>query len=894
MWKAKLRCFFYFLTSFFLICLPENHAFSQSQADANHEAEIAQNYVMEIWDNTKGLPQNAVFAMEKDNYGYLWIATEEGLVRLDGKTPKVFDEENYPEMLEQTYYIFFKTEGGIWASGDRSIVLIDKNIKTVIDATEIADKTWIRAIAENGNGGLLVGNQKGEIFSWDDGTFSPLPYWKPEVQSEILGFYPLGNSIILVGTTQGLYELNLDSNEAKLVSDQDFTAQKIFGNANNLFIYSPDKGIFRIKEDYKLDQIYNFEQTMGVNSSSLIVDSDDNIWAGSLENGLIKMSEGNISKVIYPELQTYTVRKIIKENDNLYLGTLGKGLAIVRPAKIKQLNLGLLEQKNIKPIYQDQDSSIWIGTKSDGLYQLKNGKVNSWNDQDGLLQNRVNTIGSANGKVYVGSIAGISIIDQESGKITGYLTKENGLKSNYIYAIYGDSKNWLWILTRYGGVHYIDENGDFHQIELPDKFTSTGFISVLELKNKQILIGSISQGFFRFENDQLIETQNLPLTPGEDIIYSMYEDNAGDLWFATHGGIVLYHQGNFKILRKQNGLKSRSVFTIISDGKSGVWTTNNFGVQYFPNSELDKFKTSGDEDFHIANNFYNESHGMPNSEANGLIFPSAIKDFSERIWIPTVEGVGIIQSPSMYEEQSSGYLFIWDNLLVGDQKIDIENEVVIPRGERMFQISFSLIDFDNPDQYSLYYRINQNSEQWQPINEQRLLNFNGLKTGRYTLEIKIHRHGNLEQIYSLPIQVKAIWFETIAFKIFVLLAFGVLIYFMMKYYSNMRMKRKLESMVSLRTFELSNANEQLKKALSEIENKNKVLLDITWYQSHLVRGPLTKAMGIAQVLNQYSNYQEIGLSKEELEQELLETLEQLDQMVRETHSMSENIKNNEG
>ena len=108
------------------------------------------------------------------------------------------------------------------------------------------------------------------------------------------------------------------------------------------------------------------------------------------------------------------------------------------------------------------------------------------------------------------------------------------------------------------------------------------------------------------------------------------------------------------------------------------------------------------------------------------------------------------------------------------------------------------------------------------------------------------------------------------------------------------MKQELESKVILRTAELSSANGQLKKALSEIERKNEVLLEITYFQSHLVRAPLTKAMGIAQVLNNYSIYQDIGLSKDELEKELLETLEELDQVVRETHSMSENIKKNEG
>ena len=336
------------------------------------------------------------------------------------------------------------------------------------------------------------------------------------------------------------------------------------------------------------------------------------------------------------------------------------------------------------------------------------------------------------------------------------------------------------------------------------------------------------------------------------------------------------------------------MFSIFPDDRSGVWITHNFGVQYFPVSELEKFKKITDDDFQIANSFYNDSQGMPNSEANGLIFPSTLKDYSGRIWIPTVEGVGIIQDPSPKEDFPEDFLFIWDNLQIGDKKIDIEKEIVIPQGVGMFQVSFSLIDFETPNQYSLFYRIKRNSEQWQPINDQRLLNFTGLKPGNYSLQIKIHRHGNLEQINSLPIRVKAIWFETIVFKILLLLAFGSLVYFIVKYYSHIRMKRELKSMVSLRTEELSNSNGQLKKALSEIESKNKVLLDITWFQSHLVRAPLTKAMGIAQVLNNYAIYQEIGLSKEELEKELLETLEQLDQVVRETHAMAENIKKNEG
>lgn len=100
----------------------------------------------------------------------------------------------------------------------------------------------------------------------------------------------------------------------------------------------------------------------------------------------------------------------------------------------------------------------------------------------------------------------------------------------------------------------------------------------------------------------------------------------------------------------------------------------------------------------------------------------------------------------------------------------------------------------------------------------------------------------------------------------------------------------MEAKVNLRTLELSMTNEKLKDAVREIADQNLILKEITWNQSHLVRAPLTKAMGINQLLIKYPNYTDVGKSKEQLEIELLETLKQLDKIVKETHSKSENLK----
>ncbi|WP_147392251.1 ligand-binding sensor domain-containing protein [Algoriphagus lacus] len=854
-----------------------------------NSVENSNDYVLEIWDNSNGLPQNAVFAMEKDNMGYLWAATEEGLVRLDGTTPKVFDQETYPIMLEQTYYTFFKSKRGIWATADRSIALLQQSILEVIDCSTITEKTWIRAIFETENGELLIGTQSGKIHVWKDNTFSILDFWKPNIELEILSFYPLSSTKLLIGTTRGLYEVDLNLKKSKIVTQDTFVAQKVFGSDTSVFV-SSGSGLFRVRENYEMEMIISYDDYRDINPTSLIKDSEDRIWAGSLEKGLLLIEGRNVSRINFPELKNYTVRKIIKERDNIYLGTLGKGLVIVKPAKVKQLKFDSLKEKNVKPIFQANDSSIWIGTKADGIFRIKGDAIQSWTTNDGLIQNGVTTIGSLAGKIYVGSGSGISVIDYKSRKVIETITVENGLKSNYVYAIYQDSKKRLWILTRNGGIHYLDENGLLKLVELPTLYNQTNFISILELKNNQLIIGSMNQGVFWIENEKFTQNQKLPLTPGEDIVYSIYEDEKENLWFGTHGGIIFFKDGRFRSLKKINGLKSRSVYSIIPDPVDGIWITNNFGVQYFSDSELENFKKSTDQNFFLGSTFFNKQMGMPNSEANGLIFPSAVKDYSEKIWIPTVEGVGIIDPSSFSGVPENSSEFIWDELHLGDQSIPIEGDVEIPQGVRMFQISFSLIDFDNPSQYSLFYRMGSKKENWLPIKDQRQLIFNGLKPGKYNLELKILRYGQLETIKTLSIRVIPTFFETTFFLVLLAVSAIFLIYISFQYYFNWKMKNRFEFMVSQRTSELSHTNEKLKDAFTEIEHQNSILKEITWNQSHLIRAPLTKAMGINRILINYPKYTKVGKTKEELEIELLETLNQLDQILKETHSISENLK----
>ncbi len=51
-------------------------------------------YARDSWTTQTGLPQNSVWAIAETRDGYLWIGTQEGLVRFDGLRFTVYDREN--------------------------------------------------------------------------------------------------------------------------------------------------------------------------------------------------------------------------------------------------------------------------------------------------------------------------------------------------------------------------------------------------------------------------------------------------------------------------------------------------------------------------------------------------------------------------------------------------------------------------------------------------------------------------------------------------------------------------------------------------------------------------------------------------------------------------------
>ena len=67
-------------------------------ASATDSARSFDQYASRQWTQAQGLPQNSVSAIAQTPDGYLWLATEGGLVRFDGVRMTTFDRRNQPQL----------------------------------------------------------------------------------------------------------------------------------------------------------------------------------------------------------------------------------------------------------------------------------------------------------------------------------------------------------------------------------------------------------------------------------------------------------------------------------------------------------------------------------------------------------------------------------------------------------------------------------------------------------------------------------------------------------------------------------------------------------------------------------------------------------------------------
>jgi ligand-binding sensor domain-containing protein len=161
-------------------------------------------YAQQNWQLADGLPQNSVFAIIQSRDGYLWLATQAGLVRFDGVRFQVFGRANTPEFERENVAALAEDgDGAIWVGTTSGVRRYLRGRFTRYDKGAGLPSERIRCLALD-NGGLLWVSTDAGVCVLKHGAVLPPGVLAGTEASRVNRIRPAGDGRMWFATTHGL------------------------------------------------------------------------------------------------------------------------------------------------------------------------------------------------------------------------------------------------------------------------------------------------------------------------------------------------------------------------------------------------------------------------------------------------------------------------------------------------------------------------------------------------------------------------------------------------------------------------------------------------------------------------------------------------------------------
>jgi len=417
------------------------------------------SYQRQSWQTESGLPQNTVHAIVQTHDGYLWLATEGGLVRFDGLKFTVIDAQNTPALRSNNIRTLWEdNKRALWV-GTADGVTVFRNGETAVYTREQGlpnNSVW--SIYQNPQGRLLVSTASG-LAEYLNGHFEARPgpstvensgaTWRDAHGASWLANH--GIRRIFHGQEETLPPNDPLANDTILCVFEDREGDMWFGTESNgvTVLRDPKMTTYTTKEGLTDDVVRCVYQ-----------DRSGAIWLGT-NGGLTKMAGGKMSRLTVAEGLSSNLIFALAETagGDLLVGT-QDGLNVLHAEKVTQLTTadGLADDL-VRSLHTDANGAVWIGTRR-GLTVWQDAQFHTYTEADGLASDFVGALTRAkDGALWIGTLRGLTRM--KDGRFKTF-SAADGLASNVVTALCEDSAGVLWIGTQDGGLHRLQNTKVSH------------------------------------------------------------------------------------------------------------------------------------------------------------------------------------------------------------------------------------------------------------------------------------------------------------------------------------------------------------------------------------------------------------------------------------------------
>ena len=228
----------------------------------------------------------------------------------------------------------------------------------------------------------------------------------------------------------------------------------------------------------------------------------------------------------------------------------------------------------IRSIFQDSKGNLWFCTLGEGVVRYDTTTLTYFSNPDGFINNTVYAINEdKKGNMWFGTDEGVYKYDGKTFK--NYKEKEGLLHIDISRkSILVDKSENIWVGT-HGGIYMYDPNADMMGAQSFSLFAQLGAVNIagiFEDNSGNIWFATTENGVFRYDGKTMTNfTEKEGL--GDNYAGGLAQDKDGNMWFTMHGGICKYDGKSFTEYTTKDGLGGTEIWGIIVEEPGIIWIT---------------------------------------------------------------------------------------------------------------------------------------------------------------------------------------------------------------------------------------------------------------------------------------------------------------------------------
>ncbi|MCC6370064.1 MAG: hypothetical protein IT236_03560 [Bacteroidia bacterium] len=756
----------------------------------------SQKYNFVNWTVEDGLIQSQASFICQDSYRQLWIGTEGGICKFDGKK-----------------FTGYSVQEG----------LINNHINQLYCAA---------------NGNLWIGTSYGASV-FNGRSFKNIRLSASSINN-VLGFCETNDSAMLALNNFKCYRIKQFVAEKICLSGD--TAERVtaFYKCKNGAVLAAvyGKGIYQYANKTTCTKLFSPEEPYNKGFVRSLFISSNNDTHLIINNNLfsIKLGKLTIVKTKLPGFENANVLCMAEDSKSrLWLGS-DEGAYRIDGEEIIHFNSKSgLTDNSVNHIYKDSENNLWFATDADGIYKFRENTFTYFDKSSGLVNPIfMGVTQTKQGTIYAGGYGGGLFQINTSGKLEPVIHKGPVLQNSKIYCVYADNTddetvwigtiaNGVWKYNKKKGAHRLvasndsalqlwganvlfndkpgsliiasnqglfvkNKDDEISSVKIPGNAVAT---AIMRFDNDSILIGTSKGLFYLNKNYQIHAVKSKELN--NEYILCLAQQHNNILIGTPDKGVLNWNIGSGEILHytTSNGLPSNFIYSIYFSPDERAWIGTGFGIcnlQLNSKMQIEAIKN------------YGRSDGLLGMEcSHNCVLPA--KDSS--LWFGTTKGLFHFYPYINIAEKNAPFIFLRSVKLFSS---DIEDSTLFTNTETWFKVPHGLklnskqnhITFElgsvyhtNPEDVIYKYKLEGIDKDYTTSNNPVII-YPALPPGIYTLKVTGLTKNGVVSLNTVEyvFEIEKAFYQTRVFQLVVvlllLLTGGLIAYFL----TRGRQKRK--------------------------------------------------------------------------------------------------------